>query len=133
MNPLFFVPHLVTRLNIIKLNKSTIKGQSLAYCIDSSSCVSWISSCIRFISIISIPLRYCEESKVFLCNVSIYLERSFMEFLDTWSSDSCTYFSKNLSNLEVRFESSSWIELADDINSSISSSFHSFYSCLFSC
>ena len=132
MNSLFFVPHLVTRLNIIKLNKSTIKGQSLAYCIDSSSCVSWISSCIRFISIISIPLRYCEESKVFLCNVSIYLERSFMEFLDTWSSDSCTYFSKNLSNLEVRFESSSF-ELADDINSSISSSFHSFYSWLFSC
>ena len=67
--------------------------------IDSSSYISWISSGTKFISIISF-LRYCEESKAFLCNVSICLERSFMQFFETSSSDSArAYFSRNSSNL----------------------------------
>ena len=92
-----------------------------AWHIDSSSCMSWISSGTGFISIISL-LRYCEESKVFLCNVSICLERSFIQVFETASSDSTrAYFSRNSSNLEVRFARSSWIEFTVS-NWSISSS-----------
>ena len=92
-----------------------------AWHIDSSSCMSWISSGTGFISIISL-LRYCEESKAFLCNVSICLERSFVQFFETASSDSTrAYFSRNSSNLEVRFARSSWIEFTVS-NWSISSS-----------
>ena len=71
-----------------------------AWYIDSSRCVSWILSGTGFISITSL-LRNCKESKVFLCNVSICLEISFVQFFETSSSDSTrVYFSSNSSNLE---------------------------------
>ena len=96
--------------------------------IDSSSYISWISSGTRFISIISF-LRYCEKSKAFLCNVSICLERSFMQFFETSSSDSTrAYFSRNSPNLEVRFTRFSWIEFTVS-NSFTSSSLLSFSYC----
>ena len=64
-----------------------------AWDIDSSSCLSWISSGTRFISVISL-LIYCEESKAFLCNVSICLEKGFVQFFETSGSDSTgAYFS----------------------------------------
>ena len=61
-----------------------------AWHIDSSSCVSWIFSSTGFISIISLG-GYCGETKVFLCNFSVCLERGFVQFFDTSSSDSTRY------------------------------------------
>ena len=79
--------------------KTGVPVKDKAWHIDSSSCVSWISSGTGLISIISL-LRYCEESKAFLCNVFICLERGFVQFFETWSSDSTlAYFSINSSNL----------------------------------
>ena len=95
-----------------------------------SSCMSWMSSGTGFTSIISLR-RYCEESKAFLCNVAICLERIFVQFFDISSSDSTrTYLSRNSSNLEARFASPSWIEFTVS-NSSISSTLLSFSSCFF--
>ena len=97
---------------IFSQNKSTSKGQSLTY---------WF-----FTLHVLDTFRYWIYIKAFLCNVSNWLKRSFMQFFDISNLDSSrAYFSRNPSNLEVRFASSSWVEFTvSDL--SISSSLLSF-------
>ena len=110
------------------LGETRVPVRDKAWYIDSSSCMSWISSGTRFTSIIFL-WRYCEDSTVFLWNIYICLERSFVQFFDISSSDSThTYLSRTLSNYEVRFASSSWIEFTVN-KSSIDSSLVSFSNC----
>ena len=82
---------------IFSQSKITSKGQRLTY---------WL-----FTLHVLDTFRYRIYLKAFLCNVSIWLKRSFMKFFDISNLDSSrAYFSRNSSNLEIRFASSSWVE-----------------------